>query len=137
MIFVRHENLETRGYIALVAVLISGAIMIIAALAATRTGVEGANTTSGYESSIRAQYLADTCAEEAIGRLKSNINYSGNETVNVLGIDFCNIETITGTGSKDREIFTSATVLGYVRHTKVSVANIAPLSIAEWVALPN
>ena len=121
------------GYIALIAVLIAGAVMLVAGLSASRSGIASAQGSTRGESSARARLLADACAEEALLRLRGNIGYTGNENVSVNLSDSCTIGSISGSGNNNRLVRTQASVLGYVSKIEVSVATVTPaLFIASW-----
>lgn len=125
------------GYIALVAVLIASGVMLIAALGASRTGIESTNEATAEEAASYARFLADACAEEAILRLRANLSYAGNESVVVNMGDSCAIRDISGFGATNRVIHTNAAVLGYVRHIELTVATVTPvLVVSTWNVVP-
>lgn len=120
------------GYIALVAVLIGGALMLVSGLAASRFGVESSTASSGEELAALSRALADACAEEALMRLRSDLAYAGNETI-AIGGDTCAIGAIDGTGPMNRSIDASARVSGYTQHVRLDVATVTPvLNIRSW-----
>lgn len=98
-----------KGFTALITVLIVSAITITAA--ATTIFLATSESLLGFsasESHATIQ-LADTCAEEAFFRLKSNQNYSGGTIT--LGDGTCAI-TLTGSGGSgsSRTIAASSTI---------------------------
>jgi hypothetical protein len=111
--------------------------MLIAALGASRTGIESTNEATAEESTSYARFLADACAEEAILRLRANLSYAGNESIVVNMGDSCTIGNISGLGATNRVIHTDATVLGYVRHVELTIATVTPiLVVSTWNVVP-
>jgi hypothetical protein len=125
------------GYIALIGVLIAGALMLLIGVGSSLRGIDTLNAVSGEESSFRAVLLGDACAEEALLRLKGDLAYSGNETIIVGGGETCRILPLSGTGNIDRVITTQGIDNNYVRNVRVDIAQVNPsLQIRTWVNIP-
>lgn len=125
------------GYIALVSVLIASALFLLIGIGISLGGVDAARMAFGEEASRAAKLLADSCAEEALVRLKANLGYTGNETIMVNGQDACAILAVTGVGNTDRTVRAEASVAGYVRRIEVDVARVNPaLVIRSWRLVP-
>lgn len=124
---------NSRGYIALVSVLIVSVLLLIAGLGASLRGIDVTETSLSHTLSLAARHLADACAEEALMKLKTNFNYAGNEIIIVDGADACTIVSISGTGNTDRIIRTEAYVAGYKKKVVVDVASVTPVpAIRSW-----
>lgn len=137
-IFSPQNKLRTEsGYIALISVLVAGALMLLVGIGSSLRGIDTLNAVSGEESSLRAQFLADACAEEALMRLKGDLAYGGNETIIVGGGETCRILPLSGTGNVDRVITTEGVVNNYVRNVRVDIAAVNPsLVIRTWTVVP-
>lgn len=125
------------GYIALISVLIAGALMLLVGVGSSLRGVDTLNAVSGEESSLRASALADACAEEALMRLKGDVAYAGNETIIVGGGETCRVLSLSGVGNTDRILLTQGVVNNYVRNVRVDIAQVNPsLTIRTWSTVP-
>jgi hypothetical protein len=119
-------------------VLIAGALLLLVGVGSALRGVDALRGVSGEESSLRAELLADACAEEALMKLKANLSYSGNETIIVEGGATCSILPLSGSGNLDRLFRTQATWNSYVRNVHVDVAEVNPrLTVRSWATVPN
>jgi len=130
----KHKN--SAGFIALISVLIVGAIVLVISIGLSLRSVGETNVSLGEQESGRALALANLCAEQALMKLESVLNYAGGESVTV-GSDTCDILTIGGSGNQDRTVkiqATSTTANGtYVRKVKVEVSQISPvMQISSW-----
>jgi hypothetical protein len=124
------------GYIALVSVLIMSALMLLIGIGTTMRGIDTTTMSGGEELSLRAELLADSCAEEALLRLRANLAYAGNEIIIVSGGSTCTILPLSGTGNTDRTITTRATESNYTRFVRVEVAQVNPsLVITSWTTV--
>ena len=121
------------GYIALISVLVISAVGVAAAISLILLGLGSSRTSFTFEQSNQAKALANTCAEEALNRLRLDINYSGNETIN-LGQGACFINSIIINGSQ-RTIQVEGTVAAVVRRLRI-LAQVQPsMQIISWQEL--
>lgn len=128
---------QESGYIALISVLVFSALILLIGVGSTLRGIDAANGASGEESALRAELLADACAEEALMKLKANLDYGGNETIIVDGGATCTILPLSGSGNLDRVVDTRASDNDYVRKVRVRVLRVNPtLSIDSWETIP-
>lgn len=121
-----------QGYIALMSLIIVSALVVLIASSANLLSISessmGLQENQGWE----AYYLANACAEEALMKLKNDLNYSGNET-----LDFdngnCAIEPLEGTGGENRIINTSGTAYNQVRKIRIEINRVNPdIEIKSW-----
>lgn len=125
------------GIIALTAVLIVGAIVLVATIGVTtRTVIDGQISISEVNSR-QALAAATSCMELALSKLSDNAGYLGNETITV-GTQSCTIAAVTANGNA-RTIKTTSTVDGYTRRLSVYIANItlSPLQVSTWQEVSN
>jgi len=123
---------DRKGFIALVSVLILGAVLLAVSIGLSLRGTSESVVALGEELSMRALMLAEGCAEHAVLRLVGDLNYSGNETIIVEGSDACSVLPLLGSGNLSRTIRTEAFVKGYKRRIEVSIAEVSPLTFSSW-----
>lgn len=123
----KHEQ----GIIALITVLIAGAIVLLIGLGMTVRSIIESDTSLDEELSHRAFVAATSCMESALLSLADGASYGGNETLTV-GTDTCTIAAIIASGDT-RTIHTSSIVSGYTRRLSVTVSNVnPPLQVSSW-----
>jgi hypothetical protein len=121
------------GFIALVTVVVLAAIMSIVTVFLLIISTDSVNSVGVSENSLKANQLAHSCAEIALGKLKINIFYTGNETISYGTNMSCFINTITGSGNLNRTIITTGTVKNAVRKSQVVVSVLNPSTvITSW-----
>jgi hypothetical protein len=119
------------GYIALISILVIGAISTAVALVLLATGADAQRGSLATQRSIQARSLANTCAEEALQRIHDNTGYTGTGNIN-LGTGSCSY-TVTNTGGTSRSVAASGTVNNVVRRVQVYVTiNASSISITSW-----
>ena len=74
---------EQKGFIAITSVLIIGALILILGISIFHASLTDQSISSSYDSKEQASILADACAREAVFKLKNDINYSGNESIDI------------------------------------------------------
>lgn len=119
------------GYVALLSVLILGAIATAVGVALLITGVDAQRETLVTQHSVQARSLADACAEEALLQLHDNAAFSGSNNF-TLANNTCTY-TVASTGVSSRTITTTATVGNVVRKVLVYVTmSSSSISITSW-----
>jgi hypothetical protein len=137
-IFPRSGRKRQGGYIALISVLIASALLLLIGIGVTSRGIDANELSFGEESSAAARLLADSCADEAILKLKANLGYSGGEIIMVGGGETCAVVSVLGSGNTNRTIETEASRGGYVSRTLVDVAQVNPtLTVRSWGAVAS
>jgi hypothetical protein len=128
---------KNSGYVALFAVIITSALLLVIGLGASMRGIDSLSLSEAGTYSLEARLLADACAEEALMKLKSDLSYTGNESIIVSGAESCSIVSVSGSGNTDRTVITEASVNGYVRRLMVEVTEVNPaLVIGSWNEAP-
>jgi hypothetical protein len=120
---------KINGYIVLISFIIIGAIILIVALGISFISLNQKTAIISHNRSLRNYYLANACANYAILKLQSDLNYSGNETV-ALDQDNCRVESVTGSG-KDRTIITSSQLGQQIKKLKIELEQIKPVTIIK------
>ena len=119
------------GYIALVTVLIVGAVGLSIGLALLLNGPDSQRSVLVFQQSVQARNLANACAEEALQQMHDNTSFTGTNSLS-LGQGSCSY-TITNTGGSARTIDASGTVGSVVRKSKVyATIGSSSISIASW-----
>lgn len=119
------------GYIALLAVLIVGAVATAIALALLTIGADSQRATLVEQQSRQARALSIACVQEALQQIHDLTTYTGTDSL-ALGQGSCSY-TVTNTGATTRTITTSATVSSVVRKNQVYVTiGSSSISITSW-----
>ena len=125
----KNYKLKTNnGFIALVTVLIIFAIVLLVGLSISLLSINEAQMGLRKSLSSQAYYLANLCAEDALMKLKEDINYSGNETIGIGG-GSCQILPIEGNWT----IKTISNFQNQVKKIKIIVSQANPqMLISSW-----
>jgi type II secretory pathway pseudopilin PulG len=125
-----HRQNES-GYVALISVLIVGAISLAAALGILTSGTDAQRSVLTQQQSAQALGLANACAEEALQVMQATTTFTGSGNL-TLSTGSC-LYTITNTGGQNRVIDTTGTVNDVVRKLKVYVTiGSTSISITSW-----
>jgi hypothetical protein len=129
-------NLETKTYrpeankglVALVAILIIFVVVLLAGLSSSLLNIGETKLGVKKNDSSQAYFLASLCAEEALIKLKEDINYSGGEVINIEE-GACQILPIEGNWI----IKTSSNFQDQTKKIKVVVSQVNPqMVIDSW-----
>lgn len=122
---------KQRGYVALLSVLITGAIASAIALALLMTGIDSQRGSLVTMKSAQARNLATACAEEAMQQIWDSSSFAGSGNLN-LGQGSCSY-TVTNAGGSDRTITTTGTVDSVVRKLQINATiGSSSISITSW-----
>lgn len=126
------HDVKANGFIALISILIVGAVILSISIGVSLRSLGETAISLGQQHSNRALALATVCAETALMKLESVLNYSGNESIIVNG-DSCDILAVGGSGNLNRTVEAQSTVSGYTRKIRVEVGRVSPkLQISSW-----
>ncbi len=126
---------EMKGYVALVSVLIVGAMGVIVATGVILLGLSWSRTSFALTQSLQAKTSADACVEEALQRIKDSTPFSGSGTL-TLGLGGCTY-TVTNNGAQNRSVVSVGTVGTVVRKVSVTLDKISPsINITSWREVP-
>ncbi len=128
-----NNNLEKqKGFIALISLLIILAVTLLIAISTNLFGISELDMGVQGGQSAKAFSLASLCAEDALMKLKDDLNYSGNESFSV-GEGGCDILSLEGSGNNDRIIKTIGNVSNQIRKIKIEVGEVDPkMKIISW-----
>ncbi|MFA5188576.1 MAG: hypothetical protein WC460_04400 [Patescibacteria group bacterium] len=120
------------GYIALISLIIIGAIVLISVLALTFITISQTQNMISQNQSLKSYYLANACAHYAILQLQDNVSYGGNETIEVDSYN-CQVEQILDSGNANRIINTSSNVASSNAKIQVIISQLKPRTIiSSW-----
>lgn len=124
------NTMNQKGYIALISVMIIGAIGAATAVSLLLLGLNSSRTSLILEQSNQAKAVANACAEIALQNAAYHIPYNGSDTI-TLGQGSCDYSVITTGNSSD------ITVIGAVnditRKIQITTDNsTSPISITFW-----
>ena len=119
------------GFVALISVLIIGAVGVAIALSLLLLGIGSSRTSFAVEQSNQAKALANACAEEGLQQIKDSTPFTGSDNL-TLGQGAC-VYTVTSQGGQNRTILASGTVGTIIRKLKIIINSINPLiQVVSW-----
>lgn len=119
------------GYVALIAVLIVGAVTLAVGTALLITGADSQCYTLVVQQSVQARNLSNACVEEALQQIHDNTAFTGTNNLS-LGQGSCSY-TVANTGGNTRTITTTATVGTVYRKNQVYVTiGASSISVTSW-----
>ncbi|HDZ54821.1 MAG TPA: hypothetical protein ENI19_03095 [Candidatus Nealsonbacteria bacterium] len=117
-----------KGFIALMAVLIILGIVLMIGLSISFLSIGEVSMSLQKSQSSQAHYLASLCAEDALMKLKEDLNYPGGETINIEN-GSCQILSIEGNWT----IKVSASFQNQTRKIAIMINQISPeIIIDSW-----
>ena len=120
-----------KGYIALVTVLVTGAVGMAIAVSLLSMGSSSTRTGLSLVQSNQAKALANACAEEALQQIHDSVSFEGTGSL-TLGKGSCSY-TVTALSFQSRTITASGTVGTIVRKVSIALDNITPnINITSW-----
>lgn len=120
------------GFITLLSLLIAGAIGLAIAVSVILLGADYSRSARVSEESVLSKSLANTCAEEALERIRENQNYLGSGGIS-LGQGSCNYQVLDLGGGQNRQINSTGDVTGSIRKVKIIVGQISPkIRTSSW-----
>jgi len=125
-----------KGYIALITVLVIGAVGIAIATSLLLLGLGLSRTSFAIEQSNQAMALANACAEEALQQIRDATPFEGTNNL-TLGQGNCTY-TVTKQLGQNRTITASGTVGTVTRKVKITLDKITPsINITNWQELAD
>jgi hypothetical protein len=120
------------GYIALVSILVIGAVCSTIAISLIFTSIDSIKTNASLDASSQAKGLANACAENALSGLRLSVAYTGNQTLTYSN-GSCTISTITGSGNTNRTFDATGTVGTTIRKVHIIVNTVGPtMQLGDW-----
>ncbi len=129
---------KRNGYIILISLIVLSAIAAAVSGSLLLLSLGHSQTASVSGQSIRAQALAEACAETALDSLREDPEYAGGETV-VIEQDNCQVVSVLFSDPQ-YVIFTQASVEGVVRKVIVNAQRdeeTPAMQITSWQNVPN
>jgi hypothetical protein len=134
MVFSKHKicyTIRGRGYIALISVLVVGAVGISVTVSLILLGLGSSRTSLALEQSNQARGLVNACAEEALQQIRNSTPYTGTGTL-TLGQGDCNY-TVTSQGGSNRTVDSTGIVGTVTRKAKIIISAIQPkIIVTSW-----
>lgn len=122
---------ESKGYIALITVLVVGAIGVAICVSLLLLGLGSSRTSFSLEQSNQTKALANACAEEALQQIRDSTPFEGTGNL-TLGQGTCTY-TVTKLTGQNRTITATGTVGTIVRKVKVIIDAISPsINVTSW-----
>lgn len=127
------------GYIALMSVLIFGAVSLAIIISVVLLGLSSARTSFSYDQSIQAEVLATACVEEGMQYIADTLLFNGSSTL-ALGFGTCNYNTTSTTTQNGENIIIKSTGLSgsAMRKIKVIISTTTPsIIMSSWQEVDN
>ncbi|HOZ36404.1 MAG TPA: hypothetical protein PLR18_01060 [bacterium] len=122
---------KSSGYIILYSVIILGSVALATIVSLSYFLITESRSTSLYNQSLQARFLADSCAELGLLAIRDNLNFSGTNNF-ILEQGSCTY-TVINSGGAVREIRAIATVEEVVRKVKAITNQLTPqIELASW-----
>ncbi len=115
---------KREGFIALLTVLVLGAIGVAAAISLLLFGLGASRTGLALEESGEARVLAGACAEEALQQIRNDVSFSGSGLLSLNG-GTCSYSVTVETG-QNRLINTTGTSGSAVRKIFIQLDRVTP-----------
>jgi hypothetical protein len=126
----KNKTAFPKGFAALMAVLIIGAVGLVITISLISMGIGTTQATFAIEQSAKAKALADSCVEEALLKIREE-TFLGSETI-FFGSSNCFYEV--GNLGVNQRLITSEAVVGTItRRVKVTTDKINnKITITSW-----
>lgn len=124
------------GYIALISVIVIGAIASSVGISSIVLGTVSSNTTFSRQSGEQATSLADACVEQALENIKNSPNYIGTTNIDPIGFGSCSY-SVLNTGGSTREIQATGVVSDSTRKIEVILSSNLPIIIDSWLSVTD
>lgn len=119
------------GYVALITVLVTGAVGVAIAVSLLLLGLDFSRTSLALAQSNQAKALANACGEEALQQIRDSTPFTGTGGLTI-GLGFCSY-TATSSGSQNRTITATGTVGTIIRKIRITLDKISPsINITSW-----
>ncbi len=133
----KNSKSKSEGYIALISVLIISALTILIASSTNLISISESKMGLQENQSWEAFYLTNACAEDALMKLKDNLNYPGNEIL-IFDEGICTILPLEGTGNENRVIKVSGSAFNQVQKIRIEINRVDPeIQIKSWQQIIN
>lgn len=122
---------KQEGYIALITVLVVGAVGMAVVVSIILLGLGSSRTSLAIEQSNQAKALTNACAEEALQQIRDSTSFEGTGNL-TLGQGSCTY-TVTKLTDQNRTITASGTVGTIIRKVSIALDKITPnINITSW-----
>lgn len=115
------------GFAALSSILILSAIAVVISLSVTIISIGTSQNSLAMNKSLQARYLAESCAEDVLFRIRADANYTTTSITLPTGV--CTV-TVSKAGSN--YTITSTSQGQYSRTVSVSATRASQLTITAW-----
>ena len=125
---------KQKGFIAITSVLITGALILVLGVSMFYASLTSQSISSSYDSGEYAFILANVCARQAISKLKQDINYSGDESVDINEMS-CAINPIENINDHTKRISTLAKAGGWPHFKKATkeIVYVVESKAEDWI----
>lgn len=120
-----------KGFVALISVMIIGAIGLLIVVYIAAMGMGATQKSFAIEQSNRAKYFAESCAEEALMKIREDENFQGTDTFSFEDGE-CFYEVLN-LGGEQRIINAQGTAGNNIRREKIEVSEMGEkILLSSW-----
>lgn len=124
------------GFVALVSVLVLGAVGLDLAVSLLMLGLDTGRTALAYTQAVQASGLASACADAGLSELKAAVACEADGNLQ-FGSGTCEFTAAVG-GGYACQLTATGTVENVVRHMQVNLSQVDPsLTVANWRQINN
>jgi hypothetical protein len=133
----QHLN-KKKGFASLIGVIFMSIVILAVIILGAILSIDVSRSNKNTNDAIFVLGVLNSCAENALDKLKTDINYAGNESFVIDGIT-CNILAISGTGNTNRILKISAvSPTALVKKVQIDINTVNPYYIMNyWQEVPD
>ena len=121
-----------KGYIALISVIVIGAITTGIATTLLFYGIILSQSGLNYQQSNQAKAAANACAEDALQKIRDDNNYTGTSNLTLTNGETCSA-VVTNTGGSNRKIEAQGLQNDNTRRLQIVITQVNPkIIINSW-----
>jgi hypothetical protein len=127
------KQFQSSGYVALLSVLIVGAISTVIGVSLLLLGTNASRTSFALQQSNQSKALANACAETALQMIRNDTTYTTADTSFALGQGTCHYTVVNNPSGENKKITAYGTVGTMTRKVQITTTAINPkIIISSW-----
>ena len=138
MLLSNNKNKKIDGFASMMGVLILSIVVLAVVILGAMLSIDVSRSNKNTNDAIFVSGVLDSCVETALDKLKTDVNYVGNESFLISGVT-CNVLTISGSGNTSRVLKVSAVNSTFlVKKVQIDINTINPYYIINsWQEVPD
>jgi len=126
---------KQKGFVAITSVLIVSVLVFVLGISMFHSSMADQSMSVAHDNGQEASILADVCAREAFRKMKENIDYAGNETMEINGLS-CTINVVENISASIKKISTSASVgeQPHLKRQEKEIRYVVESKAEDWLS---